>query len=175
MNVEQTMLQEVAMWAEVLGGIAVIGGVIFGIVQLRLFQRERSERAAIEVMRSMLSEHFPSAYRLLNHLPDGATVAEVREKGSEYEEAIFAIATVFETLGFMVFKGVIPLMVVRELVGGVALSMWRKVGPYAVEVAASEDQSRLVEWYEWLVNRLEELEGRLPNERASSRFARWRG
>ncbi len=34
------------------------------------------------------------------------TVAEVRKKGPEYEEAIFAIATVFETLGFMVFKGV---------------------------------------------------------------------
>ncbi len=66
-------------------------------------------------------------------------------------------------------------MVVRELVGGVALAMWRKVGLYAVEVAASEDQSRLVEWYEWLVNRLEELEGSLPNERASSRFARWTG
>lgn len=169
------MLEQVALWAEILGGLAVIGGIIFGVAQLRLFQRQRADRAAVEVMRSMLSEHFPSAYRLLNHLPDGVSVAEVREMGPEYEDAVFAIATVFETLGFMVYEGVIPLRVVRELVGGVALAMWRKVGPYAAELAESEDQARLVEWYEWLVDRLEELEDELPPGRASARFADWAG
>jgi len=168
------VLEEVALWAEVLGGLAVIGGVIFGVVQLYHFRRERADRAAVEVMRSMLSEHFPSAYRLLNHLPDGISVAEVRERGEDYEDAIFAIATVFETLGFLVFKRVIPLPVVRDLVGGVAIAMWRKIGPYAAELGEQEDQGRLVEWYEWLVLRLEEQEGGLPTERASQRFARWR-
>lgn len=60
------MLSEVSMWAEVLGGLAVIGGVLYGIVQLGQYRRQRAEQAATEVMRAMLSEHFPSAYRLLN-------------------------------------------------------------------------------------------------------------
>ncbi|MEN8143744.1 MAG: hypothetical protein ABFS14_02230 [Gemmatimonadota bacterium] len=168
------MLQEFALWAEVLGGIAVIGGIIFGIVQLRLFRRQRADQAAVEVMRSMLSEHFPSAYRLLNQLPDGVSVAEVQERGSEYENAIFAIGTVFETLGYMVFKRVIPLMVVRELVGGVAIAMWRKAGPYAVEISEGQGQPRLLEWYEWLVKQLEDLEGKISTKRAIVRFADWK-
>jgi len=168
------MLQELALWADVLGGLAVIGGVIFGAVQLQLYRRERGDRAAVEVMRSMMSEHFPPAYRLLNHLPDGVTVAEVRERGPEYEEAIFSIGTVFETLGYLVYTRVIPLAVVRELAGGAAVALWRKIGPYFAEVAETEDQGRLVEWYEWLVRRLEEEEKRLPRGRASERFTRWR-
>lgn len=168
------MLQEVALWAEVLGGLAVIGGIIFGVVQLRLIQRQRADRAAVEVVRSMLTEHFPSSYRLLNHLPDGATVAEVRRRGPEYEEAIFRIATVFESLGYMVFRGVVPLTVVRELVGGVAIAMWRKLETWRDEIVAMEGQGRVVEWYEWLVNRLHELDERVPTARAAVRFKNWK-
>ena len=169
------MLQEVALWAEVLGGLAVVGGVIFGIMQLRRFKRERVDRAAIEVVRSMLSEHFPSSYRLLNHLPDGLTVAEVREKGPEYEEAVFGMSSVFETRGFMVYRGVVPLDVVHNLVGGVTVAMWRKLGRYMAEMAEGEDQGRLGEWFEWLANRLEDLEQDLPSQRASVRFKGWKG
>lgn len=168
------MLTEVALWAEILGGLAVFGGIVFGVAQLRLIQQQRADRAAVEVVRSMLSEHFPSSYRLLNHLPDGVTVADVRKKGPEYEEAIFRIGTVFESLGYMVFRGVVPLVVVRELVGGVALAMWRKLDTWRQEVAAMEGQGRVVEWYEWLVHRLEELEREAPGERAAVRFARWK-
>jgi hypothetical protein len=168
------MLQEVALWAEVLGGLAVIGGIIFGIAQLRLIQRQRADRAAIEVVRSMLSEHFPSSYRLLNYLPDGVTVEEIRRKGPEYEEAVFRIATVFESLGYMVFRGVVPLAVVRELVGGVALAMWRKLETWKEEVVEMEGQDRVVEWYEWLVNRLRELDDREPAARATVRFNTWK-
>lgn len=173
-RVAETMLQEFALWADVLGGLAVIGGVLFGVVQLHIYRRERGERAAVEVMRSMMSEHFPPAYRLLNHLPDGVTVAEVRNRGPEYEEALFSIGTVFETLGYLVYMRVIPLTVVRELVGGAAIALWRKIGPCFAEVAENEDQGRLVEWYEWLVRRLEEEEARRPLSRASERFTRWR-
>lgn len=98
----------------------------------------------------------------------------MRENGPEYEDAVFRIATVFETLGYMVYKRVIPLHVVRELAGGVAVALWAKVGPYATEVAEAEDQSRIVEWYEWLVDRLLELEATLPMGRASVRFSDWK-
>jgi hypothetical protein len=144
------------------------------VVQLRLYRRQREDAAAVEVMRSMLSEHFPTSYRLLNHVPDGATVAEIRAMEPKYEEAVFAIATVFETLGFMVHQRVIPLRVVRELAGGVAVALWRKVGPYAAELAEAEDQSRLAEWYEWLVLQLEDPRGGRLAERAATRFPNWR-
>ncbi len=160
------MLAEVAMWAEILGGAAVIGGILFGLVQLRMYSKERADRAAIEVVRSMLSEHFPSAYRLLSHLTDGLSVAEVRRRGPEYEEADFSIATVCETLGFMVFKGVVPLDVAYSLVGGVALTMWRKLETYAEEVGNADGQVRIMEWFEWLVRRLEEVEAVQPVQRA---------
>lgn len=168
------MLQELALWADIVGGLAVIGGVMFGVVQLQLYRRERRERAAVEVVRSMMSEHFPASYRLLNRLPDGVSVADVRKNGPEYEEAIFSIGTVFETLGYLVYTRAIPLSVVRELAGGAAIALWRKVGPYFAEVADTEDQGQLVEWYEWLVHRLEEEEARLPPGRASERFTGWR-
>lgn len=170
------MLEEVALWSEILGGLAVIGGVVFGAIQLQIYRRERSDRAAVEVMRSMMSEHFPRAYRLLNHLPDEASVEDVRERGPEYEEAIFSIGTVFETLGYLVYRRVIPFDVVRDLVGGAALALWKKTGAYFAEVAEEEGQDRLVEWYEWLVHRLRDEEARLPpGGAAPHRFADWRG
>ncbi len=168
------MIEQVALWAEILGGAAVIGGILFGLVQLRLLRRQRTEQAAVEVVRSMLTSHFPVGYRLLNHLPDGVSVAEVRAKGSEYEDAIFSIATVFETLGYLVYRRIVPLDVARELVGGVAVALWRKVGPYAAELGAMEGQERLVEWYEWLVHQLEARDASFASGRASDRFALWR-
>ena len=168
------MLEYVALWAEVLGGAAVIGGVIFGLAQLRLYHRERQDRAAIEVVRSMLSQHFPSSYRLMTHLPDGVTLAQVRAKGPQYEEAVFAMATVFETLGFMVYRGVVSLDVARNLIGGVCVSMWRKLETYLREVSRTEGQERVVEWWEWLVDRLEEHDRGLPRGRASERFRDWK-
>jgi len=172
-EIEQ-MLQEVALWAEMLGGLAVIGGILFGIVQLRLIQRQRADRAAVEVVRSMLTEHFPSSYRLLNHLPDGVSAAEIRRRGPEYEEAVFRIATVFETLGYMVYTGVVPLPVVRDLVGGVALAMWGKLDRWRTEVMEMEGQGRVVEWYEWLVHRLREVDARMPAARPAERVRNWK-
>jgi hypothetical protein len=66
---------------------------------------------------------------------------------------------------------VIPLSVVRDLVAGVPLAMWRKIGAYAAEFAEMADQARLVEWYEWLVRRVEEDESKRPSVRASERLA----
>lgn len=161
-----------ATLAEILGGLAVIGGVVFGVVQIRQYRRQRVDSAAIELMRSMLTDHFIRTYRMLYALPDGLSVSEFREMGQEYEDAAFSIGTVFESLGYMVFRGVVPLDLVSDLIGGVATGLWRKVEKYFEEIRVQQGQPLIVEWYQWLVERLEES-GSVSRRPAFERFAGW--
>ena len=158
--------------AEVLGGVAVVTAVVFGVVQLRQFQQQRRDLAAVELMRTLQDSEFTRAFHLIYSLPDGLRAADIRARGTKYEEAAFTICARFETIGLLVFRGNIPSHMVEELVGGLVIKLWKRLHPWVQDVRAEQEHEILWEWYQWLAEQYEKL-GRVEKAPAFEKYRDW--
>ena len=152
------MLETLANLAELIGGAAVLGGVVFAVWQIRQYRHQRRDATAIEIVRTIQSREFVEAFRLLSRVPDGISLEALRAKGPEYEDAATTLGAIGETIGLMVYRGIAPFELVQEQVGGLLLTMWQKLRVWAEQVREDQGYERWVEWYQWLVDRLEEYE-----------------
>jgi hypothetical protein len=150
------MLETLANVAQVFGAIAVAAAIIFGVAQIRQFRQQRRDALAVELMRSIQDTEFTRSLRALLGLPVNATLEEFRARGPEFEDIAWALAAKYETLGYLVYRGIMPIELVEELVGGVGVHLWRRLRPWALAVRAEQGQPLLLEWYQWLAERLEE-------------------
>ena len=117
-------------------------------------------------------QHFTENYRLLSQLEPGLTMAEFEELGAEYESAALRVGMKFETVGLLVHRGVVPINAMEDLVGGAALTVWRAIEQWVVGTRASRSNPNFWEWYQWLVERLEER-GQDKREPAFIAHAEW--
>jgi hypothetical protein len=166
-------LQTLSELAEIFSFLAVAAVIIFGLIQIRQFQRQRRDSAAIELVRSVQDSEFTKAFRLIHSLPEGISAAEFTAKGTEYVDAALALGMKYETIGLLVFKGVVPISTTEELVGGVAITLWKRLSPWVDSIRAEQSQELFLEWFQWLVNKLEER-NRGQQEPAYKRFHDWK-
>lgn len=158
--------------AQILGGITVVVAVVFGIAQLRQFQQQRRDAAAVELMRSLQDREFTRAFRLIYALPDGLGAEGLRARGSEYEDAAYALSARFETMGLLVFRGNIPFVLVEELVGGAVVSLWHRLRPWVEDLRSEQEHRLLWEWFQWLAERLADR-GRPGQTPAYEKYRDW--
>jgi hypothetical protein len=113
--------------AEILGAVFLIGGVVFAVIQIRQFRRQRLEVAAIELVRSFQSPEFTRAFTLFLRLPNGLSAAELRQRDPEAEVHVMLMSITMESIGIMVYRRILPLAMVEELMGGVVEILWTKL------------------------------------------------
>jgi hypothetical protein len=149
-------LQTLANVAEIFGVLTVVGGVLFGLVQLREFRRQRRDAVAADLMRSFHSPDLARAVSMICQLPEGVSAKELRARGPEYETAAITICTTFETMGLLVYREIAPFEIVRELAGGILVVTWKRLETWAAEVRVEQSQPSFTEWFHWLAERIEE-------------------
>jgi hypothetical protein len=167
------MLQTLANLAQILGVIAVVAAIAFGIAQVRQFRQQRRDALAVELMRSIQDAEFTRSIRIILEIPDGISAAEFRSLGPTAEEAAWALVAKYETLGYLVYRGIMPIELVEELLGGVGIRLWHRLEPWATALREQQGQPLLHEWFQWLAERLEER-GRLAAVPAYIRLRSWR-
>ena len=150
------MLDTLANVAQVLGAIAVLTAIIFGIAQIRQFRQQRSDALAVELMRSIQDAEFTRSLRVLLTLPPQISADDFRRLGPEVEDAAWALCAKYETLGYLVYRGIMPIDLVEELVGGVGVHLWERLRPWAEFIRAQQRQPLLLEWFQWLAERLQD-------------------
>lgn len=151
-------LSDLANLVEILGILALVFGVAFGIAQLKQHRIQRRDLAIVECARSFEDRDFTEAYRLLSDLDADLSKTEFDALGDEYEVAAIRVGMKFETIGLLIHKGVIPIDAMEDLVGGAALTIWRVLHIWA-KANREYRSDRFWEWYEWLVDRLLERGG----------------
>ena len=63
----------------------------------------------------------------------------------------------FETIGLLVFRGTIPLSLVGELIGGIAIDLWSKVEGWVTVVRKEQSREHFCEWFQWLAEQLHKI------------------
>jgi hypothetical protein len=166
------MLETLADLAQVLGALAVVAAIAFGVAQIRQFRQQRRDALAVELMRSIQDTEFTRSLRMLLTLPADASAEDFRARGPELEDAAWSLGAKYETLGYLVYRGIMPIALVEELVGGVGVHLWARLRPWAEAVRKEQNQPLLLEWFQWLVERLEERK-RPAAEPAYTRLRDW--
>ena len=167
-------LASIANIAEIVGGLAIVTGGAFALVQLREFREQRRQAAAVELVRSFSEPTHANAVNLIQELPDGASAELLRSKGREYERAATMIGITYETIGLMVFREMASFAMVQELTGGLTVVMWRKLEHWVKAVREEQGHRSFAEWFQWLAEQLAREGSAKEAHPAYERYAGWR-
>jgi hypothetical protein len=167
-------LNTIANLAEILGGVAIITGGVFAVVQLREFREQRRQDAAVQLLRSFSEPAHANAVSLIQELPDGASAELLRSKGRDYERAATMLAVTYETIGLLVFRDMASFALVQELSGGLTVVMWRKLEPWVKAVRQEQGHRSFAEWFQWLAEQLGRESAEKEARPAYERYAGWR-
>jgi hypothetical protein len=148
-------LETIASVSEIVGTATIVGGTVFGLIQLSELRKQRRDAVAGELMRSFLDAEFARAVTVIRGLPDAVSAEELRRAGPETEKAAVLISTTFETMGLLVFQGIAPFNLVVELAGGMSIVMWHKLGPWMTQIRLEQSQPSWAEWFQWLAQQCE--------------------
>jgi hypothetical protein len=148
-----TDLETLANLAEVFGTITIIGGLVFAIIQIRHYRRQLRETATLELMNKFQSPEFAQAFRTLRSLGDDVPSSELNANNPETEAAAMFVCSVYETVGVLVFRRILPFQVVEDLTGGAIALCWRKLRAWIQEIRVETSNDRVFEWFQWLVER----------------------
>lgn len=139
-----------ANYAEIIGSVSIVSGLAFGWFQLRHYRAQQRDAIAMNLMQTFYSHDLAQAVALLQPLPDGISLEEIRERGNEYHDAAITVTTSFETMGLLMFKGIAPPSLVMDLAGGMVATMSRKLAQWQEDMRVAQSQPSWGEWFEWL-------------------------
>jgi hypothetical protein len=143
-------LNAIANLARIIGSIALITGVVFGIIQILHYRQQRRDLAAVQLVNSFLIPEFNKALRKVWSLPDDASVTELSELGEEWEEAAFQVGMTLETIGVLVYRRIVPLSILDELMGDAILVLWRTLRLWVEHLRTEQKRDSAYEWFQWL-------------------------
>ena len=151
-----------------------VAGALFTIGQLRLARRAREREVALEIFRLIQTPDFVKALRLVFDLDLGLSRAEVEARLGADIHHVYAMMLSWESLGVLVYRRQLDLQLVDDFVSGSVLLTWRKLERYVMEERAARGRETLLEWFQWLAERMIERESKVPVVPAYRAHADWR-
>lgn len=139
---------------EIITAIAVVVGIVFGLVQVRQAIRNRRDYAAVDIVRTVQTQEVRAAVRRIFDLPMDADPDIVRAN-PELLAAALAVDSACEMWGCMVFEGVVHHRVVDRMVGGWVRGTWLRLRPWVESERRLADNPNIAEWWQWLFELIE--------------------
>ena len=167
-------LSDLANLGQVIGALAVVVGVIFGILQLRQLSAQRRRESAFALMQSSQSPEVLRAVLTIEHLPDTAGKAEIDALPKSDQADVIALLATWEGLGILVFNREIPLQMVDDFYSGTVAQSWRKLKRYVEELREASSRPTDWEWFQWLAERMQEEELARPPVPAHVQHRNWK-
>jgi len=147
---------------QVVETIAVVIGVVFAILQIRQYTRNKRREAAIELLHSFQTPSFAKALNLVYNLPDSLSKEQVEEKLGDDFHLVYALMTTWESLGILVYLGEIDLDMIDDFFSGPITISWRKLEGHIKGERSLLGRDTIEEWFQWLTERLLERESKVP-------------
>lgn len=136
--------------------LAVVGALIFAALQVRVSNRTRAEHAAISIVEAAQSDAWTRGLNQLYRIPEGASAEQIDGLGPEVTDAIEQVGIRVETIGYMVWRGIVDIAMVDDLFGGVVIFWWSRIRPFAERDRQRTSNPESYEWFQWLAERLAE-------------------
>ena len=158
--------------ADIVGGASIVTGLIVGWIQIRHLRRQQRDAIAINLAQTFYSPALAQAIGLLQPVPEGVSLAQLRAMGERYEQAAVSVVNSFETMGLLAFKRIAPMDLVMDLAGGIVLTMCTKLHRVQFELREELQQPSWGEWFEWLGDQAAKLKA--ESEPAHVKHKNWK-
>lgn len=150
----QLHADEIAVFVEAVAAIAVVIGLIFGLIQLRQAVRNRRDLAAVDIVRTVQTQEVRLAIRKIFDLPFDADPELVRSD-PEMISAALAVDSACEMWGCMVFEGVVHHRMVDRMVGGWIRGSWERLRVWVQSEREIANNHNIGEWWQWVYEVIE--------------------
>jgi len=154
--------------------LALIGALVFAALQLRVSNRMRAEQAALAILKAVQSEGWSHSLSVIIHLPDNLTATQIDERGPQCAQAIEDYGERIETVGYMVFRGIVAIETVEQLLGSAITLFWARAQEWVERDRQRSGSRRQFEWAQWLAERLEERKSGRTADPAYVKYADWK-
>jgi hypothetical protein len=165
---------ELTLIFQIISTSAVILGIVFGILNLRNFQKMRKREAAILMLNSFQTTEFVRGLLLVFRLPDEASIAEIEALPKEDYLAFYVLLGTWERLGILVYHNEIPLDLVDEAFSGTILTSWQKLQAFILQFRAQVQRDTGFEWFQWLAERIMERDQTMSAVPAYIAHKKWK-
>ena len=152
---------------------SILAGGIFGILEIRRARKARAEKAAMDVFSVTVQDVFIDARILVLDLPLDVSPDHIRNS-PDLRRATELLMNLYEYWGMMVFYRIVPLRTLDLLVGGVVRGSWTRLHKYVKSERDALSIPALAEWFQWLVERLEQYQRPGKQIGAHIAFSTWK-
>jgi hypothetical protein len=168
-------MDQLAVVVNIITAVALVSGLFFAAFEWRSSRLERRRQAQVLLLRSFDSPEFTKAMRRILALPEGQTRTQVEAAlGPEGLDILWYWLGAMESIGIFVFTREIDIHMVDRSFGGPVIVTWRNLRGYADSIRAEVGRDSMHEWYQWLAERLMELERGEGRTAAHVREKDWR-
>ena len=139
---------------EFLTAIAIIFGIVFGLIELRQAFRNRRDLAAVDIVRTVQTQEVRQSVRQIFDLPLNADPQLIRNDPGLLAAAL-AVDSACEMWGCMVYEGVVSHRLLDRMVGGWVRGTWTRLRPWVESERIATQNVNVGEWWQWLYELLE--------------------
>lgn len=140
--------------------IAVVVAVGFAMIQVRQYRRDKHREAAMELLHSFQTPFFARALNIVYGMPEGLSKTEIEKFAGDEFHLVYAMTTTWESLGVLVHRGEIDLELIDDFFSGPIRISWRKLQGHVFGEREATGRQTINEWFQWLNERLEEVESK---------------
>ena len=139
---------------ETVTALAVLIGIIFGLIQLSQANRNRRDHAAVDIVRTVQTQEVRLAVRQIFELPEDVEAETVRNDPALLTAAL-AVDSACEMWGCMVYEGVVDHQLLDRMVGGWVRGTWTRLRAWVEAERVETNNVNVGEWWQWLYELLE--------------------
>jgi hypothetical protein len=153
---------------------AIIVGLLFAGVQLRILNKQREGEASTQLLHSFQTPEFHEAVSILVDLPENLSKKEIEERLGDKMTCMRVLFGTFESLGILIFRREININLVEDFFSGVIILTGQKFNNYIKEVRELSKRPTYYEWMQWLYEQVEKRESKTPAIPSYLEFRNWK-
>ena len=109
--------------------VTVVGGFIFGAINLRRYGHARNEQAALAAVNALAASSASHMRRVLAS-PADRPFEDLVASDRELEVSAAILCGQFEQIGYLVYRRMVPLELVDDTIGGAVRVIWPRIRPW---------------------------------------------
>lgn len=157
-------LEDAANIGELLGGLAILVTLIFGIRQLIDLKKVKEKEASREIANLLASPMYQTGMSILvNRLSDDFTLEDLDKLERKEKDATNFLAINTNSIGMMTFERqlsfksvTIFMQPINEMIGGRLRTLVQVLQENAQNQGVGVNRDHVFDWVIWLLNKLDE-------------------
>ena len=155
--------------------LSVIIGVTIGLIELRQFRAAQQSQTMLVLYQTLQNPDHVRGRQLIANLPDTLSASGIEAVRTGPDGALISQTLLaFEGIGVMGYRGDIAIEWVDELFRFAIIDSWNKVKVGILAMRAATGYPGVMEWLQWLAERLIERATTSANGGAYDLYRDWK-